>query len=151
MSRENFRLERDLETCDLVFVYGSLKRDNWNNRLLQTYSASFVMEGVTEDTFVLGDVGFPYAFPSEEVGELLPEEYHLRVEGEVFQVPNSFCLSDLDALEGEGWHYHRELRQLTSGETVWMYVQRDSSLLTRCYICDKTEEGNWKWQHTATH
>ena len=140
MSRE--KLEKDFEECSQVFVYGSLKEGEWNNRLL---SSSFKLSTTsTADLFIMGNVGFPYSVPKEHVPEELTLTY-LPVEGEVWEVDDIFTFMSLDSLEGEGSHYHRELRSMKDGTKVWMYVQRDWETLHYCTQCETTEKGEYRW------
>lgn len=84
-----------------VFVYGTLKRGYGNNRLLQ--NATFVAEDVLKDhsaIYSFGTGGFPVAFKAE--GKNLA--------GEVWDISGDHqeeTLRRLDALEGEGYMYHR--------------------------------------------
>lgn len=141
MSRE--KLEKDFEECSQVFVYGSLKEGEWNNRILS--SSSKLTTTVTADLFIMGDVGFPYSIPEEHVPEELTLTY-LPVEGEVWEVDDVLTFMSLDALEGEGHHYHREMREMQDGTEVWMYVQRDWQVLYQCTACEVTEDNNYIWK-----
>lgn len=139
-----------METCNLVFVYGTLMSGYGNNRLLRNHEATFVGEDKTEDVFVLGDVGFPYAVTKEGLeasGYTFNEDLLKPVIGEVWEIPNDDCLSSLDRLEGVPHHYQRNLTSMQSGKTVWMYQQEDPSVLFHCSKCHE-EEGAWKWLHT---
>jgi gamma-glutamylcyclotransferase (GGCT)/AIG2-like uncharacterized protein YtfP len=81
----------------LVFVYGSLKRGYWNNRLLAT--SRFLAEAITvEDNFVMYDGAFPYV----ATGGIS------KVKGELFEVDNEETLRNLDRLEGVPTHYIRK-------------------------------------------
>ena len=100
---------------NLVFVYGTLKKGNWNNCLLER--AKFVGEAVTCDPFLMTTVGFPYMIPKEMVSrsevELLP------VRGEVYEVADALTRLKLDNLEGvSSGHYKRTKILVTVGETV---------------------------------
>jgi gamma-glutamylcyclotransferase (GGCT)/AIG2-like uncharacterized protein YtfP len=81
----------------LVFVYGSLKRGYWNNRLLAT--SRFLAEAITvEDNFVMYDGAFPYV----ATGGIS------KIKGELFEVDNEETLRNLDRLEGVPTHYIRK-------------------------------------------
>lgn len=133
----------DLSICPLFFVYGTLKQGHWNNTILQ--EEIFLGEAVTYDKYVLGDVGFPYAFPAHTVPESFPESLLKPVRGELYQVSREATVRRLDRLEGNGSHYHRELIKTTTGDTCWMYHQLDFNRMYDCYKCDTTEEGEWEW------
>lgn len=129
------------KVCTRVFVYGSLKEGEWNNRILG------VSEKLTTSTtltkFALGDVGFPYAFPPSAV----PAKFdHLLypVRGEVFEVTTDKVFADLDTLEGYPSHYDRSIVDLQSGHRAWMYFQPDWTNASWCDAC-KLEEGAWSW------
>lgn len=134
-----------MEICKLVFVYGTLQQDHGNSRIFERHNAECLGARVTEDKYVLGDVGFPYALTPEAIGGRLDEEMFRPVEGELWIIPNTDCLADLDCLEGNGHHYTREVVKLSTGEEAWMYLQPDRRVLKHCYRCTITEEGNWKW------
>ena len=136
-----------METCNLVFVYGTLMSGYGNNRLLDRHEATFVGEDKTEDVFVLGDVGFPYAVTKEGLetsGYDFDEDLLKPIIGEVWEIPNDDCLSSLDRLEGVPNHYQRKLTKMQSGLTVWMYQQEDPTVLFHCSRCHEVE-GAWKW------
>ena len=84
-----------------VFVYGTLKRGYGNNRLLD--NSTFVENAVLKDhsaIYSFGTGGFPVAFPAE--GKNLT--------GEIWDISGPHkkeTLRRLDALEGEGYMYHR--------------------------------------------
>lgn len=78
-----------------VFVYGSLKRGYWNNRLLM--GSKFIGTGSTNDAeFRMYDGTFPYV-TTEGIDD---------VQGEVWEVDEA-TLRNLDALEGTPDHYVR--------------------------------------------
>lgn len=120
-------MENDLELCDQVFVYGTLKSGVWNNSLLS--SSELVGEAVTMDKYVLfGNNGeVPHMVPS-----LLCRhggDRHFReVKGEVWRMDSADTFQSLDYLEGEGSYYHRRLIEVASnGWTempfkVWAYI-----------------------------
>lgn len=127
--------------CDHVFVYGSLKTGKWNNSLMSM--CAYVSEDETDTSYILGDVGYPYAFPLSSV----PEKYRrfmMPVRGELWYVYDPASLVDLDLLEGHPVHYKREIIRLKSGEKAWMYIQYDWSLADNCNTCNIVE-GAWQW------
>ena len=148
MSRRKYMInteqaEKALLECDRVFVYGSLKMKEWNHPIL-SYSTYLTDCNTEEKGYVLGDVGFPYAFPLHVV----PEEYkHLlgHVSGEMYKVTDPVVMADLDLLEGYPTHYNRRVVRLDYGMTAWMYHQDDWSLASRCNACHY-EKGTWTWR-----
>ena len=96
----------------LVFVYGSLKRGYWNNRLLE--GALFVGEAHTTKKYSLVDGGVPMAVPDEE---------GLPVMGEVYEIDVSLHLGPLDRLEGHPRFYTREqVGVVLKGEVCNAYI-----------------------------
>lgn len=81
-----------------IFVYGTLKRGFWNNRLLE--DSTFVGTATTVREFCLLDGGYPYACRR---GKKMR-----RVVGELWLV-DSETLARLDCLEGVPHHYQRQL------------------------------------------
>jgi gamma-glutamylcyclotransferase (GGCT)/AIG2-like uncharacterized protein YtfP len=82
----------------LIFVYGTLKRGEWNNRLLN--GAEFVVTALTNEAYVMRNVGYPLILTKD-----WPEQQG-RVVGEVFAV-NDETLELLDRLEGHPRNYKR--------------------------------------------
>lgn len=129
---------------ELFFVYGTLQRGYHNNRLLNT--SRFICEDITEDKYMLGDVGFPYAFPKHIFEEgFFEEHFYLPVRGEVWEVSDLSVMESIDRLEGEGSHYHRKKINTQTGSGVYIYEQLDPSLLQYCYQCQE-REGTWTWK-----
>lgn len=135
----------DFEICDLVFVYGTLKTSYGNNRLLST---SQLVEGdaVTKDNFLLGNVGYPVAFPTQVV----PSQHHhlaFPVVGEVWAMDTPLTFSDLDFLEGHPEWYERRLTMTQSGKRVWMYMMPHFDVSRNCGPCDfDSERRTWTWR-----
>ena len=137
------KLKESLKATQFVFVYGTLQQRNNKNHRHFKFS-EFIGADTTEDKFILGDVGYPYAFPEENV----PEKYHeylLPVEGEVYKVKGEGTLLSLDFMEGYPNHYDRKIITTKQGHKCWMYIQRSWWRMDYCRICSITEEGNWKW------
>jgi len=83
---------------EYVFVYGTLKRGELNERLME--GSEYVADGMVTNAGLLNMPGFP--------GLLLgrcPEE--LYAQGEVYEIYHSYVLDTLDALESEGRMYKR--------------------------------------------
>lgn len=134
-------IERDLDICNRVFVYGTLQDKQCNNGLL---SASDKLSATTtKEGFALGDVGFPYAFHSSVV----PDKYKkllFPVKGEVYKMDSMFTFLQLDGLEGFPSHYNRRVIRTATGMTAWMYMNDDWSSASMCNAC-KLEKGVWTW------
>lgn len=125
-----------------VFVYGTLKKGYGNNRLLQ--GSSFLGKDKTKEEYILGDVGFPYAFPSYVFSEITPpQDLFKPVLGEVYEVDEE-TFSRLDHLEGVPYHYKREVIETEGGHSAWMYYNFDELSINHCYKCSE-HEGAWKW------
>tara|TARA_R110000782_G_scaffold8751_1_gene28277 strand:+ start:136 stop:612 length:477 start_codon:yes stop_codon:yes gene_type:complete len=127
--------------CDRAFVYGTLKEGHGNNRLLLT--SELLGATQTEGKFVLGDVGFPYAFLPEAV----PEQHKkllFPVKGEMYKVDDVMTFVNLDTLEGYPSHYQRRIISFENGLDAWMYVQPDWHNARYCDACT-LDEGVWSW------
>jgi gamma-glutamylaminecyclotransferase len=93
-----------------VFVYGTLRRNYGNHRLLSE-SAFFGETTTAAYTFAMFGQGIPYVYPVE-IG--------WRIKGEVYEVDDE-TLEDLDRLEGNGYHYERRPVRLRDNSLAWMY------------------------------
>lgn len=125
------RTKIDYNVTNLVFVYGSLKNDKWNNRFLAT--SDYLGECVTEDRYWLGDVGFPYAFPQFLLPSYL-EHKAKPVLGEVWIVDSLESFAYIDMLEGYPRHYYRHVINTDYGR-AWMYVNPDVEDIQHCSTC----------------
>lgn len=95
---------------DLVFVYGSLKKDYWNHRVLG--SSPFVREDCVGDAELYRPYPeFPVMFEGNGI-----------VHGEVYRITDTSTWRFLDYLEGEGVMYNRISTQTQSGLMVQSYV-----------------------------
>jgi gamma-glutamylcyclotransferase (GGCT)/AIG2-like uncharacterized protein YtfP len=96
-----------------VFVYGTLKRGNYNNRLLE--GSVFVEEAKVKGYGLTPGGGFPYAIPCQ----------NMTARGEVYAVEDH-TMARLDGLEGFPYHYTRDWVDVTlrCGMVVqaWLYV-----------------------------
>ena len=109
----------DKEESHYVFVYGSLKRNYWNNRLLQ--NETFIAEGTTLfPDFKMYDGGYPVVAwdnPGNHSGAF--------VSGELWRVSDQ-GLQSCDYLEGHPSFYKRQSVPviLENDVTVnaWMYI-----------------------------
>ena len=146
-------LEDDLATCSYVFTYGTLKLGRGNDRVLTRHDAEYLGSVVTEDTYVMGNVGCPYVFKvstMEEIGGMESTSY-APVRGDLWKVPNTACMASLDMLEGHPTHYTRELVNVVSDDElyevseVWMYVQLDPMAVYHCHMVELNDEGEYEW------
>jgi len=100
-----------------VFVYGTLRRGFWNNRLLA--KSVFLGSGKTKHLYAMYVGGIPYAV-KEEVSQIV---------GEVFGVDQE-TLEDLDRLEAHpSWYERQEVEVvLDDGQELvaWMYFSRQA-------------------------
>jgi len=104
------RLQPMEPECDLLFVYGTLKRGLTNHHHLG--GARFVAEAWM-DGVALHDLGpFPMAVAGD--GHAVGELY--RVDGDQ--------LARLDRFEGVPRLYERRLRPLSDGRQAWIYLGR---------------------------
>jgi len=131
-----------LSLCERAFVYGTLKEGYGNNRLLFTSELLGTTE--TEGKFVLGNVGFPYAFPPDAVPQQ-HEKLLFPVKGEMYKVDNVKTFVNLDILEGYPSHYQRRIVSFENGLDAWMYVQPDWHNAQYCDVCTLSDEGVWSW------
>lgn len=100
----------DIQTTDLVFVYGSLMRTHWNHYLIER--AEFRGEAAVEGFELYENARFP----------MVVEGGRRLVHGEVFRV-TARELATLDRLEGvDVGMYRREARHTLDGRMVWIYV-----------------------------
>ncbi len=123
------------------FVYGTLKRNEGNNRFFQNESSQFIGPAQTVSTdYVLLDLGpYPAAVPAQLVGAV-----GTVLHGELFEA-DARVRRSLDRLEGYPNGYNRkEFTVLVDGveHTAWMYfMERDRfSSRTEYPIC---EGGAW--------
>lgn len=117
----------------LVFVYGTLKRGYYNNRLLE--GQEFVGEAITEPKYRLYDLGsFPGLVEDNEKGK--------AIKGEVWRVDEK-VIPRLDMLEGTPHLYRREFIDIAGmDEKVQGYIFNRS--LDGCDECSPVWEGS-KW------
>ena len=99
------------DSAALVFVYGSLKRDQANHIQLQGCS----WQGEAElSGLALYDLGpFPMAIASGDRSH--------RLHGELYAVQPA-QLQALDRFEGAPRLYRRQAEPLADGRSVWLYV-----------------------------
>lgn len=108
----------------LVFVYGSLKRNYYNHRLLET--SEFIGEATTKPFYRLYNLGsFPGLKEDNENGK--------AIQGELYLV-NDETLKRLDRLEGTPHFYIRKDLQIENiDEQVQGYIfNQDVSWYDEC-------------------
>lgn len=94
----------------LVAVYGTLRKDQGNHRLLET--AKYLGTDKTEPKFSMYSLGyFPY----------IVEQGDTAVTVEVYDV-DDHTFDRLDALEGYPGFYNRKQIDTTSYKDVWVYL-----------------------------
>jgi len=94
----------------LVFVYGTLMSNYWNNRLLKQSGSTLVARGQTTNSFVMlasGNNGIPFVVDTQPNASRFWLENCTPIKGEVWEV-NADALADLDRLEGHPRWYKRE-------------------------------------------
>jgi gamma-glutamylcyclotransferase (GGCT)/AIG2-like uncharacterized protein YtfP len=99
----------------LVFVYGSLKSNYWNNSIISCDEDNiFVSEAVTKDSsYHMNSLG---AFPGVHRGG------SYAIKGELYLV-NDRTMTRLDMLEGNGHFYTREQIDIEGyDEPAWIYL-----------------------------
>ena len=156
-----FHKTDDITTVRTVFVYGTLLSGLHNARLWEPYG-----EAVDCDrAFITGHrlfgrtFPFPYVIaddqsPSGEVDDLIAS----TVVGEALRFSDDVyadALSEMDHLEGVGYHYDRSLvdahvsRCGTVGvETCWIYTPYPSTVEYRGITADDViESGSWRDRH----
>jgi len=113
------------ELKHLVFVYGSLKRGQYNHRLMLPAKSEFIGKGHTLSPFLMYDGSYPrVANPPGTHGML--DRFMGKIVGEVWRV-NDETLACLDALEGHPHFYCREKVAIRIEESkrpvaAWVYV-----------------------------
>ena len=93
-----------------VFVYGTLRRGELRNRVLQ--SSEFLGDTKTAPIFTMLHLG---AYPG------VIKRGETPIIGELYSIDES-TLRDLDRIEGHPTFYKREVVGLDNGESAWMYL-----------------------------
>lgn len=109
----------------VVFVYGTLKRDFHNHRLLKDGKAKFLGEDRAP-----GVVYGPFPFAQPRSGWEMDDAW---IKGEVYSVDDA-CLLRLDRLEGHPNGYTRTRVTLESGRAADIYY----------YHHDLSHRGSWR-------
>ena len=111
-----------------VFVYGSLKRGQWNHPLLNDLNAVFKGETVTQQRFHMlnGSVAQSRRFPV--LLEDHPASSARAVAGEIYHV-NDECLAQMDRLERVPDSYERKVVDVTEdGHAVQAFIYVGNAL-----------------------
>ena len=119
---------------DKIFVYGSLKKGCYNDRLMK--SSKFIDNGTIENMILYSLGAFPAILPAGK------NEKAFAIKGEIYEV-SSETLNILDKLEGNGYFYTRKLHTInTSNGTLeaWVYILTDLDSLFRA---KKLNTDNW--------
>jgi gamma-glutamylcyclotransferase (GGCT)/AIG2-like uncharacterized protein YtfP len=124
----------------LVFVYGTLKRDQANHLLLE--DESFRGEATTARDYTMGNAGFPVALSARvdtPVG---------KIRGEVYRV-GPRTMRALDKLENEGQMYHRTVVPIIHNgqeRQALMYVGSDNYWKDMRYYRPHVDQ-TFNWPH----
>ena len=139
-----------MEEKYLVFVYGTLMSEYWNNRLLKQGGAELIGKGETTNSFIMlasGSNGIP--FVADFTPETYPTQFWLenctQIQGEVWKV-DAKTLYALDGLEGHPNWYKREEIVIKTDESRVINrstygIPIESNLLTAwCYLMPLTDK-----------
>lgn len=126
-------LEESIELCPNLFVYGTLKRNFGNHRVLE--EGEYLQDGrISSGKFTMLDLG---AFPA-----LVQDKEGTDIHGELYRV-NTQSLRSCDWLEGYPSFYNREVVDvnLSVGNTVkaWVYFLSEPR-----GVSNSIESGEWK-------
>tara|TARA_R110002012_G_scaffold77863_4_gene198588 strand:- start:4655 stop:5119 length:465 start_codon:yes stop_codon:yes gene_type:complete len=123
-----------IEACNLVFVYGTLKKGFNNHHLLQIDDSIFKGHCTTGDKyhmFVEHSIPFVIRATDED------QQDAVKIEGELYEV-NADTLQDLDELEGHPRFYRRQLvsvlvkeSKVKKAKLAWMYIYPNMRIYNR--------------------
>lgn len=120
---------------DLVAVYGSLRKDMGNHRIIE--NAPRQDDGVIRDRFRMVSLG---GFP----GLLKSANENTDIVVEVYEVTNEAQAQSLDYLEGYPSFYNREVVELADGRECWVYFLEGPQYATAPMV----DSGDWKQYRT---
>lgn len=105
----------ETEETELVFVYGTLKRDFNNSQIMDNNKANFISEVETIQKYCMFDLGngFPYLQDNKNtngMGDI--------IQGELWKVPKS-KIKDLDYFEGVPTLYKKGKISVKLENIVW--------------------------------
>lgn len=135
----NTRATIDLEASNLVFVYGTLKKEHGNNRLLK--GAEFLGETTLAGEYVLRSFGAPTLVHKSEA---LPTDTLAPVRGEVWVITDEEMLKSLDSLEAHPHGYYRSLC-ITEFGPAWVYYYPEASYYAADEACPIVN-GAYQWK-----
>ena len=110
-----------------VFVYGSLKRGEYNNDCITQHGGEFISTATTIGTYLLLGGVFPKLVDPADIDKAQARRYQVykgRVVGELWRV-NERGLLALDRLEGCPVHYRRETLEVDTPHGIrqpWGYI-----------------------------
>lgn len=144
-------LKDDLDKCNLVFTYGTLKLGYGNDRILTRHEAQYKGSVRTKEKYAMGTSGCPFIFPvsvCEAVGGL-EEEYYAPVRGDLWEIPDTECFASLDMLEGHPSFYTRTTIIIVDNEgneqEAWAYEQLSDYWMYNCSVVKFNEDGEYEW------
>lgn len=123
-----------------VAVYGSLKHGYGNHGTMVRAGGKFLHTAISvDDHYILDGHGYPYINEDHDN----PLSAPLAVE--LYNVPRTGLLNDLDRLEGHPTFYKRELRRFITptgkARLAWIYILVDTVKANVNYIKD----GVYNW------
>lgn len=125
-----------------VFVYGTLKRNFHNHRLLT--DQKFLGNAKTWNNYIMQRNGIPYVYDADraycgETGNTQKIIRGRKIKGELYEVNNE-ALSRIDQLEGHPSWYYRKLINITLESNnrsipsckAWLYFMRLDKSIENC-------------------
>jgi gamma-glutamylaminecyclotransferase len=114
-------IKTDFEQCNLLAVYGTLRKGYANNYLLN--GSKFIGSFETAEKFPHKKTSIPYVANWPGYGEYIPIE--------LYELKNEAQLSQIDILEGHPNWYKRELTQIYCNNShkvyeAWLYFNDDA-------------------------
>jgi gamma-glutamylcyclotransferase (GGCT)/AIG2-like uncharacterized protein YtfP len=126
---------------EFFFVYGTLKKNYSNNRLLG--DSLYLGKGITDVGYEVYNVGFPMAYY---------RPHGLPLLGEVYRVESERVIADIDQLESNGSFYTRVKRSVTIPDffdqkvEAWVY-EIPKANWGRTTLCPVNPEYNaYEWK-----
>tara|TARA_R110000868_G_scaffold111229_1_gene300507 strand:- start:49 stop:537 length:489 start_codon:yes stop_codon:yes gene_type:complete len=132
-----------------VFVYGSLKRGEYNNDCITQHGGEFISTATTIGTYLLLGGVFPKLVDPADIDKAQARRYQVykgRVVGELWRV-NERGLLALDRLEGCPVHYRRETLEVDTPHGIrqpWGYIIARPSFVSSPLI-DPDASGLLSW------
>jgi len=132
-----------------VFVYGSLKRGEYNNDCITQHGGEFISTATTIGSYLLLGGVFPKLVDPADIDKAQARRYQVykgRVVGELWRV-NERGLLALDRLEGCPVHYRRETLEVDTPHGIrhpWGYIIARPSFVSSPLI-DPDASGLLSW------